>query len=221
MYIPSFNEIDDIEQIRAMVAAQGAANLVSADGGSHPVATLLPIIWHGDTVIAHMARANPHWRTLDGASVLLICSGPQAYISPSWYPAKAEHGRVVPTWNYSAVHLSGTARVHHDKTWLRRAVEALTDIHEAVRAEPWHVTDAPASYIDSQLNGIIGIEVQVQRVEAKAKLSQNRSVADRAGVIAGLGAQPDPEPLTVARAMAAGLDRSVGGGQGTADVGMA
>ncbi len=170
-----------------MVTEYRSAWLVTVGENGVPAATLLPIMWRDDVVIAHMAKGNPHWRSIaDDAPVLLIAGGPEAYISPSWYAAKAEHGKVVPTWNYSAVHLTGTVRVHHDSEWLRQAVTELTDVHEAGRDHRWQVTDAPETYIDAQLNGIVGIEVTVTGVEGKAKLSQNRSDADQLGVIAGL-----------------------------------
>jgi len=159
-------------------------------------------MWTGDTVVAHMARANPQWKTIAaGSPALLICSGPEAYISPSWYAAKAEHGRVVPTWNYSAVHLSGTVRVFQDREWLRDVVTRLTEMHEDGRSDPWRPSDAPERYIDGQLAGIVGIEVAVTRVEGKAKLSQNRSEADRRGVVAGLRTEDHYEAAEVAAAM--------------------
>lgn len=188
MYVPPANRLDDDQEIRALVAAVGTADFVTVDDGV-PVSTLLPILWEGDTVIAHIAKANPQWRSItDGAPALLICTGAQAYISPSWYAAKAEHGRVVPTWNYSAVHLTGTVTVHDDPGWLRNAVDRLTEAHEGTRAQPWRTTDAPEPYLNGQLKGIVGIEVTVGKVEGKAKLSQNRSEADRRGVIEGLRA---------------------------------
>jgi transcriptional regulator len=199
MYIPTPNAVADEAVIRDMVAAAASAQFVTTGADGYPVATLLPIIWIGDTVIAHMAKANPQWRNIDGHTrALLICSGPQAYISPSWYAAKAEHGRVVPTWNYSAVHLSGSVRVRQDPQWLRTAVEDLTAVHEGDRRQPWRVTDAPDAYISGQLGGIVGLEIAVDRVEAKAKLSQNRSEDDQRGVIAGLQAQNQPGPDAVA-----------------------
>lgn len=204
VYTPPFNLVDDEAELRAMVAAERTGWLVTAAGAAAPEATLLPIIWRADTVIAHLARANSHWtRVAPGASALLIVGGAQAYVSPSWYAAKAEHGKVVPTWNYSAVHLSGTLTVHEDMEWLRHAVTDLTDTHERERDEPWRVTDAPEAYIDGQLRGIVGIELAVTHVEGKAKLSQNRSAADRQGVIAGLRANPagHPDDATVAAAM--------------------
>ena len=189
MYIPHFNAMDDPADVRAFVEAIGSAEVVTVGADGTPIATLLPILWSADTqaVIAHMARANPHWREIsDDSPCLAIVAGPQAYISPSWYAAKAEHGRVVPTWNYSAVHLTGTVRVHDDPDWVRDAVTRLTDHHEQPREQPWAVTDAPPTFVDKNLKAIVGLEIAVKRVEAKAKLSQNRSDDDRAGVVAGL-----------------------------------
>jgi transcriptional regulator len=193
MYVPSFNAVTDEAEIRAMVAGIGSAELITVGADGYPVATLLPILWDGDTVIAHFARANQHWEQIaDDAPTLLVCTGEQAYISPSWYAAKAEHGRVVPTWNYSSVHLTGRARVHQDAEWLRHVVTALTERHETGREEPWAVTDAPGPFVDGQLRGIVGVEITVDKVEGKAKWSQNRSAADRAGVAAGLAATKGP-----------------------------
>ena len=192
MYIPHFNAMDDPDDIRFFVESIGSAEVVTVGGDGTPLATLLPILWSADggTVIAHMARANPHWREIgDESRFLAIVAGPQAYISPSWYAAKAEHGRVVPTWNYSAVHLTGTVRVHDDPAWVREAVTSLTDHHEQPRDQPWAVTDTPETYVDKNLKAIVGLEMSVERIEAKAKLSQNRSEADRAGVVAGLRAE--------------------------------
>ncbi len=202
MYIPSFNRIDDDDEIRRFVAAARSAEFVTVDPDGTPVATLLPIMWDGNVVVAHMARANPQWKTItDGSPALLICSGAEAYISPSWYAAKAEHGRVVPTWNYSEVHLTGTVRVHEDRDWLRDVVTRLTGVHEGGRSEPWQPSDAPEKYIDGQLGGIIGLEIAVARVEGKAKLSQNRSADDRRGVVAALFDEDRYEAAEVAAAM--------------------
>jgi len=202
MYTPRFNRLDDDTEIRALVAAARTAWLVTVTSIGLPVATLVPIIWRGDVVVAHIARANRQWRDLpDNAPALLIVSGPDAYISPRWYAAKADHGKVVPTWNYSAVHLSGTVVVHTDQEWLREAVTALTDTHESERPQPWAVSDAPADYIDLELSGIVGIEVHVTKVEGKAKFSQNRSEADRRGVVDGLTAEPFAGANAVAQAM--------------------
>jgi len=202
MYTPSFNRIDDEEQLRRFVAAARSAEFVTVDADGLPVATLLPIMWEGDTVLAHMARANPQGKAITGdCPALLICSGPQAYVSPSWYAAKAEHGRVVPTWNYSAVHLSGTVRMHDDRDWLRDVVSRLTAMHEDGRDEPWRPSDAPERYIEGQLAGIVGLEITISRVEGKAKLSQNRSESDRRGVVRGLLREQNHEAGEVAAAM--------------------
>ena len=204
MYVPRSNAIDDEQEIRRMVADVGAAQLITVGRDGYPLATLLPVLWEGDTVIAHMARANPHWKQIDpDTPVLLVVVGPQAYISPSWYASKAEHGKVVPTWNYSAVQLSGRIRIHEDAGWLRTAVDELAERHEAGRPAPWSSADAPEKYIAGQLRAIVGIEIAVERVEAKAKLSQNRSDADREGVIAGLREEDDAGALAVADQMMA------------------
>lgn len=203
MYVPSFTAVGDEIELRAMVAAWRTGWLVGADADGVPVATLLPVIWRDATVYAHMARANPQWRSFGAdVPVLLICAGPQAYVSPTWYPSKAEHGKVVPTWNYSAVHITGTVVVHEDPRWLRQAVTELTDLHEQDRTPRWRVSDAPEPYVDRELRGIVGIELRVNRVEGKAKLSQNRSDADRAGVVRGLRAEAHPEATSVADAVA-------------------
>jgi transcriptional regulator len=150
----------------------------------------------------HLARANPHWRDVaDGAPALAIVTGAEAYVSPAWYASKSEHGRVVPTWNYSQVHLTGRLTVHHDPAWLRDAVTRLTEAHERPRPDPWSVTDAPEAYVGKQLRAIVGLELAVEKVEAKAKLSQNRSDADRAGVVRGLRAEGGPGDALVADQM--------------------
>jgi transcriptional regulator len=191
VYVPHVNAVPESEA-RAMVSAYAAGELITTGPDGYPLATLLPVLWEGDRVIAHMARANPQWRSIGSrAKALLVVGGPQAYISPSFYASKAAHGRVVPTWNYSSVHLTGVVSVHDDAGWLRDAVTRLTDTHESARPAPWTVEDAPAEYVARMLRAIVGLELRVERVEAKAKLSQNRSAEDRAGVIAGLGAD-DP-----------------------------
>jgi transcriptional regulator len=204
VYVPHFNAVSDEAEIRQMVSAFAIAELVTVGADGYPLATLLSVVWRDSTVIAHMARANPHWREIaEDTPALLICGGPQAYVSPSWYATKAEHGRVVPTWNYSAVHLTGTVRVHDDLSWVRDVVTDLVEVHESWRASPWEIEDAPDQYIAGQLRAIVGIEMRVLRVEGKAKLSQNRSIADREGVIAGLRGEGTSGASDVADAMAA------------------
>src|SRR4051794_22756845 len=163
-------------EITGFLAASGAAEVITQGPDGYPVATLLPFVREDDRLLLHMARANQHWRSIaPGSPALAIVAGAQAYVSPGWYASKQEHGRVVPTWNYSSIHLTGTITVHDDEAWVRNLVERLTDVHESHRAEPWAVTDAPPTYVDQQLRAIVGIELRVERVEAKAKLSQNRS----------------------------------------------
>ncbi len=201
MYVPVFNAIDD-DDARALVRAVGSAELVTVGPDGFPVATLLPVLWDEDRLVAHMARGNGQWRGIEpGSPALAIVAGDQAYVSPSWYASKAEHGRVVPTWNYSAVHLTGRVTVHDDPRWVRDAVTRLTDAHEAHRSQPWRVTDAPEVFVTKQLRAVVGVELVVERVEGKAKLSQNRSAADRAGVVAGLRGEAAAGARAVAEAM--------------------
>jgi transcriptional regulator len=207
VYTPPFNREDNETELRRLVAEVRAGWLVTSRPDAAPSATFLPVIWRGDRVIAHFAKANPHWREIQPESPgLVIITGPDAYVSPSWYAAKAEHGKVVPTWNYSAVHLTGALRIHDDPDWLRMAVGDLTDEHEGTRDEPWHITDAPSEYVDGQLRGIVGVELAVTTVVGKAKLSQNRSQSDRDGVIAGLRRSGRPGEKHVADQMASMLD---------------
>jgi transcriptional regulator len=174
-------------ELRSLVEAAGSAELITVGSDGFPQATRLPVIWSGDRLIFHLAIANPQWRAIaDGAPALAVVTGAEAYISPSWYAAKADHGRVVPTWNYDAVHFAGRATVRRDLEWLRAAVTELTDLHEGAREEPWAVTDAPESHIEQMLKAIVGIDFQITGIEAKAKRSQNRSDDDRAGVVVGL-----------------------------------
>jgi transcriptional regulator len=196
LYVPRFN-VMDADDVRPFVHAVAAAQLVTVGEDGVPDATFLPVLWEGDRLVGHVARANGHWRRMvDGAQALAIVTGPDTYVSPSWYATKAEHGKVVPTWNYSVVHLRGTITVHDDPEWVRALVTRLTDRHEQPRAEPWAVSDAPPDYIDKNLRPIVGVELVVSSVEAKAKLSQNRSDEDRDGVAAGLAADGrDPEGL--------------------------
>lgn len=194
LYVPRFN-VMDADDVRPFVEAVATAQLVTVGEDGLPDATFLPVLWEGERLVGHLARANAHWRRIvDGSPALAIVTGPDAYISPSWYATKAEHGKVVPTWNYSVVHLRGAVAVHDDASWVRDLVTRLTDRHEASRSAPWAVTDAPSDYIDKNLRPIVGVELVVSSVAAKAKLSQNRSDEDRAGVAAGLasdGRSPD------------------------------
>ena len=194
MYLPKHFEQPDGEAMAQLLAAHPLATL-AWQSGDGLTAEHLPLMWDradGDgslgTLRGHVARANPVWREAAGAEVLAAFQGPQAYITPSWYPSKAANAKVVPTWNYAVVHLRGTLRVIEDAAWLRALVGRLTDVHEASRTQRWQVDDAPADYIEQMLRAIVGIEIEVTSLQGKWKLSQNRSAADRAGVAAGLAA---------------------------------
>jgi len=151
------------------------------------------------TLRGHVARANPVWHQFTrGVEALVIFHGPQAYISPSWYPSKEMTGEVVPTYNYLAVHGYGEIKIIHEREWLRALVTRLTDRFEANRAAPWRVSDAPATFIDKQLSAIVGIEIPLTKLIGKWKVSQNRPAADRAGVVAGLSERNDADSLAIA-----------------------
>ncbi|AHF77721.1 FMN-binding negative transcriptional regulator [Sodalis praecaptivus] len=206
MYIPPAFRQTDVEAQRALIAAHPLAQLISlGEQGlqADPLPLLLDSYPDGAWRLrGHLARANPHGKSLarDGAC-LVIFQGEAGYISPGWYAAKAEHGKVVPTWNYQTVHCHGQAQMINDPAWLMALLRALTDNQEARRQAPWRVEDAPAGFIDTLIGAIVGIEIRVTRTEAKWKLSQNRSRADRDGAIAGLMADGNG-PL--ARAMGRG-----------------
>jgi transcriptional regulator len=206
MYTPSNFAINDLHELHQQVLGTRLAVLVShGEQGlqaSHLPLLLLPDQGPNGTLYGHFARANPQWKALqDGAQALVIFAGAEAYVSPGFYPSKAEHGKVVPTWNYVAVHAYGTAEVFTDADRLRNLVSALTDRHEAGRNNPWKVADAPADYIDGMLKAIVGFALPIQRLEGKRKLSQNRSTADIAGVREGLAASPDVHDQALAHLM--------------------
>jgi transcriptional regulator len=186
MYIPAHFAVDD-RAVDDLLTHHGAADLITATPEGM-VATMLPFVYDPEmrTLRGHIARSNDQWRRPAVGDALVIVRGPDAYISPAWYSSKAEHGRVVPTWNYVTAHVYGRLIVHDDSAWVERNVRELTGRHEAGRPQPWSVDDAPAHFIEGQLRGIVGLEVLITRVEAKFKLSQNRPAADVDGVISGL-----------------------------------
>ena len=147
---------------------------------------------------AHVARANPVWREAADAEVLVVFQGPQAYVSPGWYPSKAENGKAVPTWNYIVVQARGRLVVRDDAAWLRRFVTRLTERHEASQAQPWQVSDAPADYVDAMLRGIVGLEIPLSSLRGKWKMSQNHTPANREGVSRALRAKGDDASMAVA-----------------------
>jgi len=192
MYNPSAFREQRPEVLHAFIRAHPLGLLVS-HGPSGLLANLLPFVLEpgdgGRAVLkAHMARANPQWRELDGQPVLVVFRGADAYVSPSLYASKAETGKVVPTWNYTMIQARGRARLHEQREWLMPQLHALTGAQEAGRAEPWSIADAPTDYIDAQAQAIVGIEIEVTALEGKWKVSQNQPEANRRSVAAGFGA---------------------------------
>ena len=190
MHLPRHFTEDSTEAAVAMLRTAEFGHLV-VTGPEGLTSTPVPFVISddGSQVRAHLARPNQIWKQAP-CDALLIVPVSDAYVSPSWYPSKAETGKVVPTWNYEVVHLHGRLIAHDDAEWTATMVGDLTDLHEASMPSPWSVDDAPADYTDKLMGGIVGIELEVSRIEAKRKLSQNKSEADRAGVIAGLANTP-------------------------------
>ncbi|WP_339486205.1 FMN-binding negative transcriptional regulator [Pseudomonas sp. EL_65y_Pfl2_R95] len=191
MYLPSAFRLDDLGTLHEEIDKARLATVVS-HGASGLQATPLPLLLVREegqygTLYGHLARANPHWRDWqDGNQALVMFNTADGYISPAWYPAKAEHGKVVPTWNYISIQARGPIELFDDPQRLLQLVSRLSDKHEASRAQPWSVTDAPADYIDKMLRAIVGFALPIEQLEGKYKLSQNRDIADRQGVHAGL-----------------------------------
>jgi transcriptional regulator len=191
MYLPKHFEQHDREQLIALMRERPLATLITItpDG---PAADLIPLEYiagvgeHG-TLRGHVARANPFWQRA-GTTALAVFTGPEAYISPSWYASKKEHGKVVPTWNYTMVQARGVLRAVEEAPWLHALVNRLTDHHEATQAKPWHVGDAPDDYVQQMLRAIVGIEITLTSLVGKWKVGQNRSAADREGAAQGLAA---------------------------------
>lgn len=193
MYVPGHFRQDDTETLLGYIRQYGFGLLIVADEqgieANHVPFHLSESANSLGVLQCHLARGNPVWQRLaQGAKSLVVFQGPDAYVSPSWYPSKAEHGRVVPTWNYLAVHAEGHVRVIEDADWLGRHLRALTGQHEAGREQPWAFEDAPRDYTDRLVGGIVGIEMRIDRLTGKLKASQNQPEANRAGVKAGLAA---------------------------------
>jgi transcriptional regulator len=196
MYTPA-HFIPNSETVQQLLNHPGAANLVTITPQGL-LATLLPVVYDPDVgehgaLQGHLARNNTQWSEPPNGEALAIIQGADAYVSPSWYASKAEHGRVVPTWNYTTAHVYGRLVIHDDPDWVSRQVRRLTGVHEAGFDHPWSVDDAPERFITGQLRAIVGVELVITRIEAKAKLSQNRPVADIDGVVAGLTARGQSE----------------------------
>ena len=189
MYLPKHFEQTDSEALIALMRERPLATLIVTTAGG-TTADLIPLEFaptdgeHG-TLRGHVARANPLWRHV-GAQALAVFTGPEAYVSPGWYASKQEHGKVVPTWNYTMVQARGVLRAVDDAVWLRALVGRLTDHHEAKLAKPWQVSDAPDDYVQQMLRAIVGIELALTSLVGKWKVSQNRSQADRLGTVTGL-----------------------------------
>jgi len=207
MYRPEAFDQPDRAALLAAIAEAPFATVVSQTSGGLE-ASHLPLLHveegGEDRLIGHFAKANPQWQSLEGQAVLAIFQGPQGYVSPGWYASKREHGRVVPTWNYIAVHVHGEARLIKEAAALHDLVSRLTQRFEAPRPEPWAVTDAPMRFTDGMLKGIVGLSIAVSRIEGKWKLSQNRPAADRESVIAGLEAEGAG---ALAKAMRSAVDK--------------
>ncbi|MFZ5671792.1 MAG: FMN-binding negative transcriptional regulator [Pseudomonadota bacterium] len=202
MYIPPAFREDDPQVLRELMRSARLANLVTATVEG-PVATPLPLVLAADegelgVLYGHVAKANPQWKTPVIGEALAIFMGPDAYVTPSWYASKAEHGKVVPTWNYAAVHAYGPVEFFEDEDRLLAAVKRVTELHEGPRLTPWQVSDAPEAFIKSQLRGIVGLRLPITRLEGKRKMSQNRNAADRAGVAKGLAESDRPMDRLVA-----------------------
>jgi transcriptional regulator len=202
MYQPDHFRVADLPQMHALMRARPLAALVSA-GSLGLYATHLPTVLKDDgpygVIECHLARANPHWKDVaESNEALMIFQGPEGYITPNWYPSKADHGKVVPTWNYAVVHAYGRPEVMEDQNWLRRHVTELTAQQEISEVKPWALSDAPESYIEVMLRGIIGFRFAFTRLEGKWKMSQNRSATDRNGIVKGLGARRQDGDLDVA-----------------------
>ena len=207
MYVPRAFAVDDVPILHQQMLATPLPVLVT-HASQGLIASHVPLLLNPDegpygTLYGHLARANPHCKALaEGVENLVIFAGEQAYISPSFYPSKAEHGKAVPTWNYLAVHAYGTAEVFDDAERLLALVSRLSNKHEADRSDPWSVSDAPADYIDSMLKAIVGFRLPITRLEGKRKLSQNRDATDQAGVRKGLLANSNPQDHALAHLMA-------------------
>ncbi|MEW5836885.1 MAG: FMN-binding negative transcriptional regulator [Pseudomonadota bacterium] len=201
MYLPGhFSERRD-EALHGLIDAHPFATVLVPDASGVAV-NHLPLLRQGDVLRGHVAGGN-ELATMDGAAVVAVFHGPQGYVSPNWYPSKHETGREVPTWNYAVAHVHGRLRVVRDAGWLRDLLDALTDRFEATEPAPWKVADAPADHVQKLLGAIAGIEIAIERIEGKFKLSQNHLAANRAGVVDGLARRAQGDDLALAALMQA------------------
>ena len=207
MFMPDHFRVEDVAEMHALMRAHPFAALVSMTPsglyGTH-LPTVLKNEGANGTIECHLARANPHWKDLaKGEEAMMIFQGAEGYITPNWYATKAQTGKAVPTWNYAIVHAYGRLAIMNDKDWLRRHVTELSDQQERTEAHPWKVSDAPESYVDVMLRGIVGFRFEITRLEGKSKMSQNRETQDRLGVIDGLKARASGDDLEIAETVAA------------------
>jgi transcriptional regulator len=207
MYVPEHFKLGDVGEQHALMRAYPFAALITTSEAGFEV-THLPTVLKSEgalgVVECHVSRANPHWKEIaKSGKGLLIYMGPEAYITPAWYPSKHAHGKVVPTWNYAVVHAHGSAEIIDDRQWLVRHVSELTDQQEAGAAVPWATSDAPDNYVEMLSRGIVGMRFTIDRIEGKAKMSQNRELPDRAGVVAGLKSRGTEADAKVADLVAA------------------
>jgi transcriptional regulator len=203
MYIPEPFAVHDPAEIDRLLSEHPFATLVTHDAEGL-LATHMPFLYDAERQVlaGHMARANPHRSRSGGGEALAVFQGVNAYVSPNWYPTKAESGgRAVPTWDYEAVHVYGRVQWQEDQDWVRTHLSALAERFERGMPEPWMLSDAPQDYVQRLFRGLVGLELTIERVEAKRKLSQNRPQADRLGVIAGLSASASPFDNAVAEVM--------------------
>jgi transcriptional regulator len=203
MYVPKHHSEPDVSILHTLVREHPLGTWVTP-GEGELVANHIPFLLdpargeHG-TLVGHVARANPVWQSFSAAvDSLVVFQGAETYVTPSWYPSKRADGKAVPTWNYVVVHAYGSPRAIEDREWLRAHVTRLAETHEAREAVPWKVTDAPREFIDGLLRAIVGIEIPIRRIVGKWKVSQNRSDADRVGIVAGLVARGDAQSKTMA-----------------------
>lgn len=202
MYTPPAFRIDDVADMHRLMREARSATLVTATQEGL-IGTPLPVLiaesegTYG-TLYAHVARANSQWKLASTCEAMAIFSGPEAYISPSWYATKRETHKVVPTWNYIAIHAYGSVEFFEDPERLLDVVTRLTNLHEQARPDRWAVTDAPTDFIKAQLRGIVGLRMPITKLDGKRKISQNRNAADRVGVIEGLAISDRPEDREVA-----------------------
>ena len=210
MYVPPAFDVASRTEILSVLRGTPFGHLVTSTAGDEPHITSTPLPFVIDDELSnlrvHFARANQHWRSIDGAPALMIVPGVDAYVSPRWYPSKQENGKVVPTWNYEVVHLHGTITIHDDSSWKLNLVSDLTNhnerqVRDPESSTPWEVADAPSDFIDGQLKAIVGVQLEITKVEAKRKLSQNRQPDDRSGAQAGLGRSDRPSDLEASAAM--------------------